>query len=267
MPPSPNKAAKFSNSHITAEQCAGTDAIAGIEGPGRWVVFDLLPVSLFSLKASQATSTVGRTLLVPTPYSIKMAVLDISLRAGWLANEAEADGLVRALAACSLRIGVPERAIVTHTIVKVRQEPKTHKPQVRYISNVAYREFVHFDGPFRAAFDLMTSTADLAEGLGRAMPAISYLGKRGSFVQYLGAKRTDQLNESFTQLLDHAATVPAGVHFAWLDDFGPEANFEALNSFSKTPIKRGKHRKFEQTLVPLGLVRSGPGFSEYGSQL
>lgn len=261
----PKKSADNPTLLLTPEQCASPGAMAGVDGPGCWVIFDLLPVSLFSLKASQATSTVGRTLLVPTPYSIKMAILDVCLRTGWLADDAEADELVRSLAACSVRIGVPERALVTHTIVKVRQEPKKREPGAPYISNVAYREFVHFDGPFRVAVDLTTCTSNLACLLGRAVPAISYMGKRSSFVQFLGAERTDELSVRFTQSMADTVAVPMGVHFAWLDDFGPEANFEALNSYSKAPIKREKHRKFIQTLVPLGRLRSGPGFTEYRS--
>jgi hypothetical protein len=254
---------------LTADTCASSDHLGGIRGPGRWAVFEMLPVSLFSLKASQATSTVGRTLLTPTPYSIKMAVLDVCLQSGWLASDAESDLLVRSLANCSIAIGLPERAIVTHTIIKVRQEPKDPKKAgVPYISNVAYREFVHFSGPFQIAVDLTTCSPDMAETLGRSIPAIRYLGKRGSFVQFLRAERLEELPPTrFMQPLEKVTTIPGGVHFAWLDDFGPDATFDALNSFSKTPIKRGKHRTFTQTLVPLGLIRSGPGFSEYRADL
>ncbi|MCC6585678.1 MAG: hypothetical protein IT168_03080 [Bryobacterales bacterium] len=266
MPPRSKRADAAAPVLLTGEQCSSAEPIADIPGPGRWMVFDFAPVALFSLKASQATSTVGRTLLVPTPYVIKMAVVDACLRAGWLINGPEADKLVRDLAACELRIGVPDRALVTHTIVKVRQEPKARKPGVPYISNVAYREFVHYKGPFRIAINLTTCTQTVADLLPRAMPAVTYLGKRGCFVQFLQAQRTDQLSIRFTQPLGDGMAIPIGVHLAWLDDFGPEANFDALNSYSDTPIKRNKHRKFVQTLVPLGRVRSGPGFTEYEYQ-
>ena len=39
-----------------------------------WIVFAYQPTALFSLKTSRATSTVGKTLLIPTPYAVKMAV-------------------------------------------------------------------------------------------------------------------------------------------------------------------------------------------------
>jgi hypothetical protein len=48
-----------------------------------------------------------------------------------------------------------------------------------------------------------------------------------------------------------------------MDDFGPELDFETVNSYSSKPIKRDRHRAFIRTVVPLGLHRVGPGFSEY----
>jgi len=41
-------------------------AIEGVPGPGRWLVIEYRPTSLFSLKTSQATSSVGVTLVIPT---------------------------------------------------------------------------------------------------------------------------------------------------------------------------------------------------------
>jgi hypothetical protein len=60
-----------------------------------------------------------------------------------------------------------------------------------------------------------------------------------------------------------AFAMPELAHLAILDDFGKEANLDALNSFTATPIKRSKHRDFQRTIVPLGVVSSGPGFTEY----
>ena len=45
------------------------------------MVAKYLPTALFSLKTSQATSSVGRTLVVPTMYAIKMALVDAGFRA------------------------------------------------------------------------------------------------------------------------------------------------------------------------------------------
>jgi hypothetical protein len=45
-----------------------------------WLIADYQPVTLFSLKNSLATSSGGKSLLVPTPCAFKMALLDAACR-------------------------------------------------------------------------------------------------------------------------------------------------------------------------------------------
>ena len=44
-----------------------------------WMVARYAPTALFSLKPAAATSSGGKTLICPTPFSIKMALLDAAL--------------------------------------------------------------------------------------------------------------------------------------------------------------------------------------------
>jgi hypothetical protein len=236
--------------------------VAGVPGPGRWLIIDYEPTSLFSLKMSSATSSVGRSLLTPTPYAAKMAFVDAAFRTG--RGETAAD-LIRALAVCEVRMGVPSRAALTHTIIKIRQEPKKPIPGEPYISAVAYREFVHFRGHMRWAFDLAHMRDAIADLIVALAPHIHYVGKRGGFIQFQGICRASRLGFEFTEPLVPGTPyegTSAG-HVAVLDDFGPDANLDALNSYSDTPIKRDKERRFVYTLVPLAVVNEGPGFTEY----
>lgn len=221
-----------------------------------WLVLQYRPTSLFSLKTSRATSTVGKTLLVPTPYAIKMAFVDAGLRTGSLADP---DAFIKALASTEVRVGVPEEACVTATIQKIRQEPKKQSAEQPYIPNVAFREVVYFRGLLLVAFEQSACPPVLA-GLA---PAVNYLGKRASFVQYECQEIRADLDSTFTLPLNQSGQVPPRCHLATLDDFGREANFEALNSFSNTPIKRGKHRTWIEAAVPLGVYNVGPGFVHY----
>ena len=240
------------------------DPIAGTKGFGRWLIFSYEPTTLFSLKMSRATSSVARTLLIPTPYAVKMAFIDAAFKVDWQGDIA---ALIAAFAIVDLRIGVPEKAVVTHTIIKIRQEPKDRKSGPAYIPAVAYREFVHWRGSLRWAFDLGTAPEWLPDALVEIAPAINYIGKRGSFIQFVGYSREIELGPAFTQTLAGGEIKPtSGMQIAVLDDFGPEANFDALNSFSSVPIRRDKHRVLRETLVPLGLVNVGPGFSEYSQE-
>lgn len=241
-----------------------TDSSAEAPALGRWLIFSYEPTTLFSLKISRATSSVGRTLLIPTPYAAKMAFVDAAFKVGWQGDIA---ALVAAFASVDFRIGVPEQAVVSHTIIKIRQEPKDRKSGPPYIPAVAYREFVYLQGRLRWAFDLATAPHWLAAALIEIAPGINYVGKRGSFVQFVGYNREIELGPAFTQPLNSGELkLSSGMQIAELDDFGPEANFEALNSFSAVPIRRDRHRVLRETLVPLGLVNVGPGFSEYSQK-
>jgi hypothetical protein len=97
-----------------------------------------------------------------------------------------------------------------------------------------------------------------------AAPTINYLGKRGSFVQYLGGSRQKALDSAFTEPVEEAgASLPPWGHRAALDDFGPKASFEALNSFRPTEVQRGIDRTFVETIIPLNVYNAGPGFVHY----
>jgi hypothetical protein len=232
----------------------------------RWLVFRYAPAALFSLKTSRATSTAGKTLLIPTPYAIKMAFVDAALRCRITGDP---DGLIRWLARASLRIGVPQHACVTGTIQSVRQETreverKRHPKLPSYRANIAMREFVYQLGFLRLAFDRETCQPGLLALLAETAPVINYLGKRGSFVQYMDHAWQGELDSTFTQPVDElAGDAPGWGQRATLDDFGPKANFEALNSFSPTEIQRGVHRTFVETVVPLEIHNTGPGFVHY----
>src|SRR5208283_5541149 len=88
---------------------------AGIPGPGRWLVANYAPTALFTLKISMATSSVGKTLVVPTPYAIKMALVDAAFRRGY--SESDCEALLRSLIPVAVRIGPGPGAVVTHTFV------------------------------------------------------------------------------------------------------------------------------------------------------
>ncbi|MDI3462621.1 MAG: hypothetical protein OJF50_001442 [Nitrospira sp.] len=239
---------------------------AEVPGPGRWLIAEYQPTALFSLKLSLATSSVGKTLVVPTPYSIKMAFVDAGFRAGL--SDADCRDLLRSLVGVEIRIAPPRAACITHTFLKVRQEPKTPDPLRPYIDSIAYRELAHHQGNWRWAFDLAGGDETLATRLVNIAAHVNYVGKRGSFVQFLGISRSTELGPEFTQPIQNQESwqPPSRMHILPLDDFGPKADMETLSSFtSKRPI-RDKHRRFVRTIIPIGLVNTGPGFSEYRAE-
>lgn len=164
---------------------------------------------------------------------------------------------------------MPKHACVTGTIQSVRQETRDverkRNPELPpYRANIAMREFVHYHGTLRLAFDVKNGAPEFIALLLQIAPAINYLGKRGSFIQCLGDVRQRNLDSTFTRTLDNRNANASGLgHRTILDDFGPDASFEALNSFSITEVRRGVHRKFVDAIVPLNVYNAGPGFVHY----
>jgi hypothetical protein len=240
--------------------------IAGVPGPGPWLIAEFEPTALFSLKISLATSSVGRTLVVPTPYAIKMALVDAAFRAGFA--DTECGLLLKNLVRVEVRIAPTDRAVVTHTFVKVRQESRDPNAASPYGSTIAYREIAHLQGVLRWAFDLASGNDLLARQMIQLLPLICYIGKRGSFVRFVRSYRARYLASEFTQPIIRTDTwaPPARAHIAPLDDFGPDAEMAVLSSYSKGKPKRDRHRRFVDTIIPLGIVNSGPGFTQYGNK-
>jgi hypothetical protein len=235
--------------------------LSATSASGQWLVGRYAPVSLFCLKVSSATSSVGTTLVVPTPYAIKMALVDTAFRVGW--SEAECAALLEALVSISVRFSPPE-ALVTHTFCKIRQEPKTRTPEQPYISNVAYREFAYHGGDWLWAFGPGPEQS-VRRRIASLLPYVRYVGKRGSFVQHLETISLEPLPSGFTIPLAAigAAHLPDRCHVVPLDDFGPEASLEVLSSYSDAKPRRDRHRVFVPTVIPLARARVGPGFTEY----
>lgn len=259
-PPASADDQKLSNRLAQLEQ---TEPIGGIDGPGRWLVAEFVPTAMFSLKVSSATSSVGKTLVVPTPYAIKMALVDAGFRASL--SEGDCAEMVRTLSRVDVRISPAREVVVTHTFIKVRQESRDADPLRPYTPTISYREIAHMNLPISWAFDLATTDDVCASRLSELLPHISYIGKRGCFVRFLRSYRVSALGPEFTQPVAHGAlwSVPRRAHIVSLDDFGSDADLDTLSSFTQRRVKREKHRRFVETIIPVGIVNTGPGFTQY----
>jgi hypothetical protein len=248
------------------EQLERPEAVAGVPGPGRWLIAEFAPTALFSLKISSATSSVGRTLVVPTPYAIKMALVDAGFRAALSDNDCAE--FVRALASIEVHIAPSRDVVVTHTFVKVRQESREADPLRPYTSTISYREVAHLNLPINLAFDLATADDVSTTRLPELLPHISYIGKRGSFVRFVRVYRVSTLGPEYTQPIAFGGvwSPPRRAHIVPLDDFGPDADLETLSSFTQKRPRRDQHRRFVDTIVPVGIVNTGPGFTQYSRE-
>lgn len=225
-----------------------------------WLITTYRPVSLFSLRASQTTSSGGRTNLVPTMYAVKMALLDAAFRSGQ--DGAELFDMVKAL---RVRFEPPRETVVSNTFLKIRREPKEKKPGgPAYISTVGFREFCYFVGDLRVALDiagLPDPTVDLLRGL---LAGINYLGKRGSFLQFLGCETQEPLGPGFARPMEEVVgSFPVDAVVQYLDDLGGQAVWSRVNSYSEESAKLGRDRVFVAVALPYRRLASSRGYTRY----
>lgn len=230
-----------------------------------WYVTTYRLVSPISLKLSTATSTGGKSLLLPTPFAVKMALLDCALQD---AGGAEASAVWEELRGATVAIRGPERITVNNTFTKV-MKPARGQPEVDPDTglippmnrSIAFREYVWWEGDCRLAVDLR----DGARFAWAAwMTRLSYIGKRGGFIQALAPPTVvETLDVSFTNLCVTPATIQLHGTLQIMDDCGPETTFEQVDVYSAKPLRLGKDRILRHVVLPYRVERSSRSYTLY----
>lgn len=245
----------------------------------KWLILYYRPTTLFSLKMTHATSSGGKTLLVPSPYSFKMAMVDAAIRADDVDSGRQVFEWIKGR---TVRFCPPERAVVTNTFVKVlrkreiknfdkdpviAQEQRSFLASNPFQSTIAYREFCYYHGQLAVALDVEGLSDSTVNKLVVTGAHINYMGKRGSFVQFLGWESKDLLIGLFTL---PANTIPEGPMLYglgnFLDDIGALDSkdlFDRINTFSGKRVELNKHRVLVHHLLPYRQGKSSRNYTEY----
>ncbi len=238
-----------------------------------WIVAQYLPVAPFSLKPAAATSSGGKTLLAPTPYAIKMALLDIAIR---VQGVEAGERLFPFLRDLTVAAALPEDLIVMKGFSKIQRplkdkgdEQKAMEAQARGYwpmqPTIAYREYVYYRDAFQLAFSSQDETL-LGQELAQLLLGINYFGKRGGFIQITGLPyQAEQLTEGqFIELTPDGlrAFHPQGT-LQVLDDCDRSLTFQRANIYSHERITIGKERILRHVVLPYQLTRSSKSYSWY----
>lgn len=241
-----------------------------------WLVVVYQPTALFSLRPASATSSGGKTLLVPTPFALKMALLDACIRTRGLVEGKERFPTIRDL---HIAIQLPERLVVNNTFIKILRpveikEKKTAEQKIArqradkqwpYQNTIAFREYVHFAGEMSIAFHSPEDALPV-EVLSDLTLQISYIGKRGGFLQLVKPPiLLEECPADFTLLTEGIShTFPIGGMLQVVDDCGSSLTFEKANIYnSRTRIMLEQDRVLRHVVLPYRLARSSRSFSYY----
>jgi len=252
-----------------------------------WMIARYLPVAPFSLKPANSTSSGGKTLLAPTPYAIKMALLDVAIRS-W--GQTEGEHLFPFLRDLRIAINLPNDLVVMKGFSKIRrpveskdaqkkdetreafemrlyekQAERREQGQYPLYSTIAYREYVFYRDPFALAL-ASEDEATLHSALPYLLPRVNYLGKRGGFVQALEPPRSQEElpAEQFIELTsaEQRAFYLQGT-LQILDDCGQSLTFQRANIYSTERVTLAKERIVRHVVLPYRLQRSSRSYSWY----
>ena len=244
-----------------------------------WLIAEYAPVSLFTLRSTYATSKGGKTLLVPTPYAIKMALLDACFRA-YPSSDAEetARRVFNQIKAQPVRIQPPAECIVQNTFLRVLQpargEAEEEASSGPFARTIAYREFVFFRGDMEVAMGLGNADDPESAELRNLFAHVNYFGKRGCFWQFLGTRRHDgPLPAGFSLVHEEIAQHPLDIVgryrvMEYLDEFGSKLcsatdGFERVSTYHNGEIKLNEHRVLQPTLLPYERITGGRHFTHF----
>ena len=257
-----------------------------------WISVRYHPASFFSLRPAQATASGGQSLLVPTGFAIKMALLNASIQTAGVVEGERRFAVIRDL---RIALRLPHSITTLKSFAKIRRPPKvaatdvvkiaqlSENKQYPFQSTIAYREFVQLGDPLlgleACEVEIACAVAGAAGGaedsgdvggvpapewLGRTLLAINYLGKRGGFWQPLAAPtRLESITPDFVEVTRDTRRIPLDGTLQMLDDCGPSLTFEQANIYTAKRIKLGEGRVFRHVVLPYRLAHSSRGYSRY----
>ena len=228
-----------------------------------WLTVTYQPVSLFSLKRSDATSMAARSNLVPTPYAIKMALLKVLLESQGRHHQNDFDQWIKTkftwIRDLIIYICPPEKLVVNRNGYKLRyydqSADKADKTRltVPMQDGFVFREWVHLQGHLQICCSAGKHLIELEQ----LFAQINYFGKRSCFFQYLPDFKQETSEPLF---LPNPAT---GFTIQPMDDLGEKTTFSRINPFSTDKAQLDKDRVIKSGFLPLKLIATSARYDIY----
>jgi hypothetical protein len=234
-----------------------------------WVISEYQPTALFSLRPANATTSGGKTLIAPTPFAIKMALLDIAIR---VHGRRSAETWFPRIRDLQVAIALPNHVSVINTFVKIM---RPHKGGAKDVfgtglvgpmgNTIAYREMVQFAGNLRLAISDPSNKGAIPP-LTSLLMQLNYLGKRGGFMQLIQINNRSELEPDFTLLTtEHHSEFLLGSMMQLMDDCGPKMTFGQADIYSGKAlgINSPNGRLLRQVILPYRVERASRGYTLY----
>jgi len=213
-----------------------------------------LPTSLFSLKDSNSTNSGAKALFLPSPYAIKMAILNQAITIGGdleklnTKNSKEFEFIRDA----KISFHIPEgsKFCVNNSFVKIL---KPSRSRTGFQQTVAFREYIYLTHPIEVVFEVDSNESKAY--LQQYLHKINYFGKRGCFFQFL--EYSDNPNPENVKPFKADSSITGIIQE--YDDFDPKSTFDSASNFSSSSSRRKK----EILVLPLRSTSSSKSFRTF----
>lgn len=207
------------------------------------------PTNLFSLKESNSTNSGAKSLLLPSPYSIKMALFNQAITIDGIEQfENKKSQELSYIRDAGIEYFISGSFCVNNcfvTIQSLRDGTYRGKP--------SFREYIYLSDNIEFIFEVKDENAKLY--LQKYLYRINYFGKRGCFFQFLNYN--DNSNVSNVKIFD-VNNSKFGILQEY-DDMSEKAEFKHINNFDLAPAKRLK----KILLIPVQNVNSSNSYTHY----
>jgi len=207
------------------------------------------PTNLFSLKESNSTNSGAKSLLIPSPYSIKMALFNqaITIEGKDIFEEKKSKEFAF-IKDATIEYRILGSFCVNNcfvTIQSLRDGTYRGKP--------SFREYIYLSDNIEIIFEVKSK--EVKQYLQKYLYRINYFGKRGCFFQFIGYR--DDPGESNVKEFD-ASNFSPGI-LQEFDDISPKAQFMNVNNFDKSGSKREKRI----LVIPVRLLNSSKSYTHF----
>ncbi|MCH3980459.1 MAG: hypothetical protein LKE41_00800 [Prevotella sp.] len=190
-----------------------------------------MPTTLFSLRDSACTASGAKSLFLPSPYAIKMAIINqvLTLEGQDYFNEHnDSFDIIKNL---DISYRVCGYFISNNCLIKIQKKRDQNSD---FNSTVSYREYIHASEPLEIIFGI--DSEDGAVFLKKYLFRINYFGKRGCYFQFL--RYSDSPSSPNVLSFDNHKIIPGIIQE--YDDINKKMKFENVNSYSKQTVIRDK---------------------------
>ena len=207
------------------------------------------PTNLFSLKDSNSTNSGAKSLLIPSPYAIKMALFNQAITIdGKDVFEQKKSKEFKWIRDAKISYHISGSFCLNNcfvTIQSLRDGIYKGKP--------SFREYLYLSDKMELIFEVKDSNA--IAYLKRYLHRINYFGKRGCFFQFV-----DYPEESSPPnvIEFNGSEISPGI-LQEFDDMSPKAQLKNVDNFDSSTARRNK----KILIVPVQCTNSSKSYSHY----